>query len=271
MESSFVIQGPDGKRVVYNENGEPMRDDGKTDLAAPVPDWWVLYYRMFSGYLNSILPEHQGKISLSMCAPEEMAEFYENAIIEIDPYSSEHNGIWLHVRNGHRASRTPLHYVQWIRVALNRPGAYHIPKPYIFRNPSGHDLFGGLQLGCATHFGQANASRNCFVLPDKFVGKINAPTCPFCYEELSLSSLVENLGGTNAQAQRHLWMCRACSSSEVIPTTTIGTVARSLKHESSQENSNSSPRFDSDTLRALDPAEDTEGMGGDSSSEFNPD
>lgn len=150
-------------------------------------------------------------------------------------------------------------YKPTIRLKLLRPGAYFIPRPYVLRD------------GLPTRFGIEEAARKGCVISAEFVEKLVAPTCPLCFEGLTLSLLAENLGGPSAQSQRHLWLCRCCSPDNVISASTVVALAREFKDADQQKIDLPTTGPNSIPADKTDVAADTEREGGESSGELNTD
>lgn len=253
MEATFVVPGPGGEGfIVGNHRGEILRyvpKPGENLPQAPAPEWWLEYFDAFSRYLSTLLTAYQGRINLRYSGVEEGGGNYSNCEVVLDAMSSPHNGVWLLITSRGAGTIVPLHYVTEIRVSEDRPGAYHIPRPALFINPP-VEVGYALPLGKATMWGAVCSGKKGYVIPEKFIAKIIAPKCPFCLEDLVLSALAEDLGGPNARAQRHLWMCRGCAPDSVIPMSVVSTVGRKLKNETSSK---------SDTAGNGDPGPDDSG------------
>ena len=230
MEASFVVPNPDGKGgVVLNGDGEVMRrtaEGSEEHLQAPRPAWWVDYFDAFQEYFTKLIPDMRGRAEVEYNEPGTNPGTLENCTVVFSSRSSKHNGVWLLITPAHGAAYDlPLHFVDRIKLVISRPGAHYIPRPTIFKKDASTPL-GGL----ATHFGAALVKHKGYVLPERFVGKIQAPICPFCEEEMVLSLMTENLGQADAKAQRHLWMCRSCSPNAIMPSRRVTAVALELKN-----------------------------------------
>lgn len=225
MESSFVVPDPSGGHAVLDGFGRLLRrGHGPASMQGPAPEWWIELFETWQAYFNAVL-DPTSNFDIRFDVPNEGVTAFQDAKVYLDAMSSPHNGVWFRVQRSVNevAIITPLHYVRYLRLEVKRPHAFHVFHPTL------------LQDGLATHFGKQYGATKGYVLPDKFVGKIKAPICPFCLESMVLSMLVENLGAAGQQEniQKHLWLCRLCSPASTTPTALIASTARELKDEAS--------------------------------------